>query len=212
VGSALAYRSIPLQSAYCAAKHAILGFTQSLRTELLHDDSGVAVTIVEMPAMNTPQFDWVRSRLPHRAQPVPPIYQPEVGARAVVWAATHPRREVKVGVSTLEAVYGTKVIPGIADRYLARYGYVSQQTDQPEDPSRPDNLFAPVDGDADHGARGRFNDRAHDSSLQAWADTRGRWVALGGAALVGIAVVARAARSNGRALTGARKSKVESRE
>ena len=188
VGSALAYRSIPLQSAYCAAKHAILGFTQSLRTELLHDASHVRVTIVEMPAMNTPQFDWVRSRLPRRAQPVPPIYQPEVGARAVVWAAAHPRREVKVGISTLEAVYGNKLMPGVADRYLARHAYEAQQTDEPENPSRPDNLFAPVDGD--HGAHGRFDGRAHAHSVQAWADTRGAWLTIAGAAVVGVAVVA----------------------
>jgi NAD(P)-dependent dehydrogenase (short-subunit alcohol dehydrogenase family) len=172
VGSALAYRGIPLQSAYCGAKHAIQGFTESLRCELYHDKSQVWVTMVQMPALNTPQFGWVRSRLPHKAQPVPPIYQPEVAARAVVWAAHHRRREVNVGMSTLAAVIGNKLMPGVLDRYLGRTGYKSQQTDEPEDAGRPDNLWRPVDGDGgDHGARGSFDEQARDGSAELWAVT-----------------------------------------
>src|SRR5262249_7764542 len=147
VGSALAYRSIPLQSAYCAAKHAVLGFTESLRTELLHEKSAVRVTMVQMPALNTPQFDWSKSRMPRRAQPVPPIFQPEVAADAIVWAAEHAPRELKVGLPTLVAVLGERVAPAIGDWYLARSGYRSQMTDEPEDPERPHNLWHPVSGD-----------------------------------------------------------------
>ena len=167
VGSALAYRGIPLQSAYCGAKHAIVGFTESLRTELLHDDSNVKVTMVHMPAMNTPQFDWVRSRLSKRPQPVAPIYQPEVAARAVRFAADHPRRRAYyVGLSTTLTVTANKFIPAVLDRYLARSGYDAQQTDEVEDPSRPDNLFSPVAGP--YGAHGRFDDRSHGRSPWTW--------------------------------------------
>ena len=158
VGSALAYRSIPLQSAYCAAKHAIVGFTDSLRTELLHDQSNVQVTVVEMPGMNTPQFDWAKTRLPRKPQPVPPIYQPEVGARAVYWAAHHHRREVLVGWPTVRAVWGQKFFPGLLDRYLARIGYAAQQYNGPIDPSRPNNLWQPVPGP--YGAHGDFDARS----------------------------------------------------
>ncbi|MEZ5318271.1 MAG: SDR family oxidoreductase [Vicinamibacterales bacterium] len=179
VGSALAYRGIPLQSAYCAAKHAIQGFCDSLRAELLHDGSGVTVGMVQLSAMNTPQFEWVRSRLPHRAQPVPPIYQPEVAAEAIVFAARTGRREVRVGLPAVEAIAGNKVAPGLADRYLAHQGYASQQTDEPEPPGRPDNLWAPVDGD--WAAHGRFDDRARAWSPQLWF-TRHRGALLGGAA------------------------------
>jgi short-subunit dehydrogenase len=164
VGSALAYRSIPLQAAYSAAKHAVVGFTDSLRTELLHDRSHVQVTMVQLPALNTPQFDWVRSRLPHRAQPVPPIYQPEVAARAIVRAIERPRREVLVGLPTVAVVQLQKLVPGLLDRYLAATGYKAQQTDQPEDPKRPDNLFRPVDAHEDEGAHGRFDARASSRS------------------------------------------------
>src|SRR5687767_9952429 len=129
VGSALAYRSIPLQAAYCAAKHAVTGFTESLRCELIHDESRVRVTEVHMPALNTPQFGWVKSRLPRKAQPVPPIYQPEVAAEAIYWAAHHNRRELLVGWSTMQAVWGNKLVPGLIDRYLARTGYEGQQHD-----------------------------------------------------------------------------------
>jgi NAD(P)-dependent dehydrogenase (short-subunit alcohol dehydrogenase family) len=168
VGSALAYRGIPLQSAYCAAKHAIQGFCDSLRAELLHDRSGVRLTMVQLPAMNTPQFEWVKSRLGHRAQPVPPIYQPEVAADAIVWASEHDRREIYVGGSTVAAIVGNKIAPGIGDRYLARNGYTSQQTDEPEPTDRPDNLWHPVDDARDFGAHGRFGDRAITSSSQVW--------------------------------------------
>jgi short-subunit dehydrogenase len=160
VGSALAYRSIPLQAAYCAAKHAVVGFTDSLRTELIHDGSHVQVTMVQLPALNTPQFDWVRSRLRRRAQPVPPIYQPEVAARAIVKALERPRREVLVGLPTVVAVQLQKVAPGLLDRYLAATAYKGQQTTQLEDPNRPDNLFRPVDEIVDEGAHGRFDRRA----------------------------------------------------
>jgi short-subunit dehydrogenase len=168
VGSALAYRSIPLQSAYCAAKHAVAGFTDALRCELIHDKSKIRLTMVQMPALNTPQFGWVKSRLPHKAQPVPPIFQPEVGARAIYWASHHHRREIYVGWSTVEAIIGNKLVPGIADRYLGRTGYESQQTSLPEDPQRPDNLWKPVSGD--HGAHGAFDARARKNSGQLWVD------------------------------------------
>jgi len=165
VGSALADRSIPLQSAYCGAKHAIRGFTDSLRSELLHNKSAVSITMVQLPAMNTPQFGWVKSRLPHKAQPVPPIYQPEVAAEAIVWAAHHSKREFYVGWPTVEAIVANKFFPGYLDRYLARNGYDSQQTDEPEDPDRPDNLWKPVPGD--FGAHGAFDDKARPSSVEA---------------------------------------------
>jgi hypothetical protein len=164
VGSALAYRSIPLQSAYCGAKHAIVGFTDSIRSELLHDQSNVHITAVMLPAMNTPQFSWCRTRLPRHPQPVPPIYQPEVAARAIVWAAQHKRREVYVGWPTVEAIYGQEVAPSFADHYLARHGFDSQQTSQPVSPERPDNLFEPVQGD--YAAHGIFDSRASSYSVQ----------------------------------------------
>ncbi len=186
VGSALAYRGIPLQSAYCGAKHAIQGFTESVRAELYHDRSKVWLTMVQMPAVNTPQFDWVLSRLPHQAQPVPPIYQPEVAARAIVWAATHRRRELWVGGSTAATLVANTVAPGLLDRYLGRTGYRSQQTDQPRDPNRPANLWAPVGGD--HGAHGRFDDRAHPHSPQLWATTHRRSIATA-AGLAGLAAL-----------------------
>jgi NAD(P)-dependent dehydrogenase (short-subunit alcohol dehydrogenase family) len=177
VGSALAYRSIPLQSAYCAAKHAVLGFTESLRTELLHDGSHVRLTVVHLPAVNTPQFDWVESRLPRRPQPVPPIYQPEVAARAICWAARHPRRELWVGLPTVAAIIGDKLAPGLLDRYLAMRGYNSQQTDEPADPTLPNNLWHPLEGD--FGAHGGFSDRAKPRSLQLWAATHKGLAAAG---------------------------------
>ena len=179
VGSALAYRAIPLQSAYCAAKHALAGFTESLRTELLHDHSAVHLTIVQLPALNTPQFDWSRSRMPRQPQPVPPIFQPEVAAEAIVWAATHRRRELYVGWPTVKAILGDKIAPGLLDRYLAQLGYDVQQTDEPVSPERPDNLFAPVPGD--HGAHGRFDASARSFSWQLWATTH-RSVVLAGLA------------------------------
>jgi short-subunit dehydrogenase len=166
VGSALAYRSIPLQSAYCAAKHAVLGFTESLRTELLHDKSKVHVTMVQLPALNTPQFEWVKSRLPNKPQPVPPIFQPEVAAKAIYWAAHQKRREVYVGGSTTDAILGEKLAPRLLDHYLAKTGYQSQQTDEKESPDRPSNLWTPVRGD--YAAHGSFDNCAHKRSWQLW--------------------------------------------
>ena len=181
VGSALAYRAIPLQAAYCAAKHAIEGFTESLRCELLHDNSGVRVTMVQLPALNTPHFDVVRSRLPRHPKPVPPIFEPEVAADAVVWAADHPRREVVVGFSTLRALLANKIAPGFLDRYLARSGYDSQQTDEAVEPDRPDNLWDPVPGD--RGAHGIFADEARRRSLQ-FSATKHRQALAGGVAVL----------------------------
>jgi short-subunit dehydrogenase len=175
IGSALAYRSIPLQSAYCAGKHAIAGFTDSLRCELIHDHSRVRVTMVQMPALNTPQFGWVKSRLKHKAQPVPPIFQPEVGARAVYWAAHHNRRELYVGMPTVEAIVGNKIAPALLDQYLGKTGFDSQQTNEPENPNRPNNLWSPVPGD--HGAHGSFDNRAHAQSYEQWTSRNRRWVA-----------------------------------
>jgi NAD(P)-dependent dehydrogenase (short-subunit alcohol dehydrogenase family) len=196
VGSALGERSIPLQSAYCGAKHAINGFTSSLRCELLHDKSNIKVTVVQMPAVNTPQFSWVRSRLPHQPQPVPPIYQPEVAARAVVFAADHPgRRQYWVGGTTAATILANRAAPGLLDRYLARTGYSSQQTDQAAEPDRADNLDEPVDGPAgsDHGAHGAFDDRSHHRSAQLWLSQHSRLIvsaAAGSALLAGSAVLA----------------------
>jgi NAD(P)-dependent dehydrogenase (short-subunit alcohol dehydrogenase family) len=176
VGSALAYRSIPLQAAYCASKHATLGFFSALRTELLHDKSHVRTVMVQMPALNTPQFGWCRSKLPRKAQPVPPIFQPEVAARALYYAAHHPwRREYFVGGSTVEAIFGNKVAPWLLDWYLARTGYQSQQYDGHEDPNRPDNLYEPVPGD--HGAHGAFDQRAKPQSWEFWAESHIGWLA-----------------------------------
>jgi NAD(P)-dependent dehydrogenase (short-subunit alcohol dehydrogenase family) len=187
VGSALAYRGIPLQAAYCGAKHAIQGFTESLRCELIHDKSNVRVTMVQMPALNTPQFRWVKSRLPHKAQPVPPIFQPEIAAEAIVYAATNERRELYVGWPTVKAIVGNKIAAGLLDRYLARTGYSAQQTSDPADPSRPHNLWAPVDDTHDHGAHGVFGSRARDWSAHVWANTHRGIVA---AATAGLATAA----------------------
>jgi NAD(P)-dependent dehydrogenase (short-subunit alcohol dehydrogenase family) len=186
VGSALAYRGIPLQSAYCAAKHAIEGFTESIRTELLHEHSRVRITMVQMPALNTPQFDWVLARLPRRPQPVAPIYEPEVGAEAVVHAAFHPRREMWVGGSTIATILANRVAPGLLDRYLGRTGYDGQQTDDPHDPDQPVNLWQPVAGD--HGAHGGFDRVAHDSSPALWMSRHRRWLVAGVAAAAFTAV------------------------
>lgn len=164
VGSALAYRSIPLQSAYCGAKHAVKGFTDSIRSELIHDHSGVRITMVQLPALNTPQFGWAKTRLPNHPQPVPPIFQPELAAEAIVRAAHHHRREWAVGWPVAKAILGNKVIPGLLDRYLAGKGYTGQQTDAPVDPNRLDNLWEPVPGDG--GAYGIFGKGAKRSSLQ----------------------------------------------
>lgn len=184
VGSALAYRSIPLQSAYCGAKHAVQGFVDSVRSELIHDGSDVHITTVQLPAVNTPQFSWIKSRMPRHPQPIPSIYQPEVIARAIHWAAHHRRREVCVGWPTVKAIMGNKFIPGVLDHYLAWIGYSAQQTDQPIDPDRPNNLFAPLPGD--YGANGRFDEGAREGSLQFWLNRHRGWL---GAAAVGAAAV-----------------------
>jgi NAD(P)-dependent dehydrogenase (short-subunit alcohol dehydrogenase family) len=179
VGSALAYRGIPLQSAYCGAKHAIQGFNESLRCELLHDKSNVHVTMVQLPAVNTPQFDWVLSRLPKPAQPVPPIYQPEVAARAVVHAADRPqRREYWVGGSTVGTLIANAVAPGLLDRYLGRTGFSSQQVDRAEPAHRATNLWKPADGEDGHDytSHGSFDDRAKTRSAQLWASQNHGWV------------------------------------
>jgi NAD(P)-dependent dehydrogenase (short-subunit alcohol dehydrogenase family) len=187
VGSALAYRGIPLQSAYCGAKHAIQGFHEALRCELLHDKSNVHVTMVQMPAVNTPQFDWVLSRLPRHAQPVPPIYQPEFAAQAILYAADHPkRREYWVGSSTMGTLAANAVAPGLLDRYLARTGYKSQQTDRSQDADAPVNLWQPADGSGGHdfGAHGDFDDTAKDRDPQLWASQHHGVLAAGAGGLL----------------------------
>ena len=188
VGSALAYRAIPLQSAYCASKHAIQGFTESLRTELIHDNSKVHVTMVHLPAVNTPQFSWNKTRLPRHPQPAPPIYQPEIMADAIYYAAHANRREVTIGLPAVEAIYGNKIAPGLGDWYLGRTGYESQMTDEPVDPNRPDNLWQPVEGD--RGAHGIFDDRSYTYSPQAWANTHPTLTAVAGVGiLAGVAAL-----------------------
>jgi NAD(P)-dependent dehydrogenase (short-subunit alcohol dehydrogenase family) len=179
VGSALAYRSIPLQSAYCASKHAIRGFTDSLRSELLHDGTNIHVTMVQLPAINTPQFEWSRTRFDRHPQPVPPIYQPEVAAEAIVFASHARRREIFVGARNAGLIWGNKVAPWLGDRYLAYRGYEEQFTDEPIGPDRPDNLFEPAPGD--WAAHGPFDDRSASRSLQVWANEhRGALLAAAG--------------------------------
>jgi NAD(P)-dependent dehydrogenase (short-subunit alcohol dehydrogenase family) len=177
VGSALAYRAIPLQSAYCGAKFAVRGFTDSVRTELMHRKSRVWVTMVQLPGVNTPQFNWCLSKLPNHPMPVPPIYQPEVPAEAVYHAAHHRRREYYVGGSTVVVILGNKVAPWLADRYLARTGFSSQQMqDRPVGPDRPANLFEPVDELA--ATHGIFDDQAKTRSVQMWASTHRSMIAM----------------------------------
>lgn len=197
IGSALAYRAIPLQSAYCASKLAIRGFTDSLRSELLHDGSHVRLSMVQLPAVNTPQFEWARSRMPRRPQPVPPIYSPALIAEAVVWTAEHMPRELTIATSALKAIIGQKLIPGLLDHYLARTGYDAQQTDQPSRSDRPDNLFQPVVGD--YGADGPFAEQASSQSLELWLRMHRRSLLVaGGAAVAGLGTIwaLGAARSN----------------
>lgn len=182
VGSALAYRGIPLQSAYCGAKHAIQGFADSVRTELLHDKSDVRICMVQMPAMNTPQFSWTANKLPNNPQPVPPIYQPEVGAKAVYWAAHHRRREIFVGKPTVTAILGNKIAPQLGDWYLSRTGYEAQQTGEPAE-NQPSNLWEPLPGD--HGAHGPFDDRALALSAQAGLSLNRKWI-FAGAGIIGL--------------------------
>ncbi len=201
VGSALAYRGIPLQSAYCASKHAIQGFFDSLRTELMHDNSQVKVSTVNLPAVNTPQFSWNKTKLPKQPQPVPPIYQPEIIADAIHYAAHADRREVTVGYPAVKAIYGNKIAPGYADRVLARSGYEMQMTDELVDPDRPNNLWEPVEGD--RGAHGIFDDRAYSYSPQAWANTHPGMAALAGVGiLAGVAGVAALMRRNSKEQNG----------
>ncbi|MFF4818560.1 SDR family oxidoreductase [Kitasatospora sp. NPDC001309] len=195
VGSAIAYRGIPLQTAYSGAKHAIQGWHEALRCELLATGSGVRVTMVQLPAVNTPQFDWVLNRLRGRARPVPPVHQPELAARAVRYAADHPgRREYWVGASTAATLLANAVAPGLLDRYLARNGVDAQQDDQPRRDQDPDNLWTPADDDADHGAHGRFDAEARERSAQLWASQHHGLLAAGGAALLGAAAVGALAR------------------
>ena len=193
VGSALAYRGVPLQTAYCGAKHAIQGFHEALRCELLHERSNVHVTMVQMPAVNTPQFSWVLSRLPRHPQPVPPIYQPETVAGMVLFAADHPRRrEYWVGSSTAATLAVNALFPGLLDRYLARTGFDSQQTSRPHDPDAPANLFAAADDDGgqDFGSHGEFDARSHTRDPQLWASRHhGTLAAVGVAALAGAAAL-----------------------
>ncbi len=189
VGSALAYRGIPLQSAYCASKHAVQGFNDSLRAELLRDDPGVALSMVQLPAVNTPQFSWVRTRLPRHPQPVPPIFAPEVAARAILWAADHGPRELNVGGPTWRARLGNVLLPGLLDRMLARDGYDSQQTGTPIDPSAwRDNVDRPRDDETDHGAEGVFTDRARSRSAALWVSAHKP--ALSAAGLLTVALAA----------------------
>lgn len=182
VGSALAYRSIPLQAPYCGAKHAIAGFTDSIRSELLHEKKNIHICMVQLPAMNTPQFNWCKTTLPRHPQPVPPIFEPEVAANAIVYAAWHKRRQIYVGWPTVKAIWGNKLVPQYADRYLARMGYDAQQTDQPVSPDRPNNLFHAVPGDA--GAHGIFGDRSSNTSIETWASLHKRPLSI---AAVGLA-------------------------
>ncbi|MBW3603466.1 MAG: SDR family oxidoreductase [Actinobacteria bacterium] len=193
VGSAMAYRSIPLQSPYCGAKHAIKGVTESIMTELRHRGSNVHLAMVQLPGLNTPQFTWGRTKLDKQTMPVPPIFQPEVAADAIHWAAHHRRREVYVGTSTVYTILGEKFAPWLADRYLARTAYSGQQTDQPLDPTDHDNLYEPASGD--RGAHGPFDDQAHDVSPQLWLTKHRGPVALGVAALSAAAAAAVARRA-----------------
>jgi NAD(P)-dependent dehydrogenase (short-subunit alcohol dehydrogenase family) len=181
VGSALAYRSIPLQSVYCGAKHAIVGFTDSIRSELLHDDIAIDLVCVHLPAVNTPQFSWCLNKMPYEPEPVPPMFQPEVIADAIFRAAHHPRREIYLAWPTVKAVFAQRLAPGYTDRYLARHGFSAQTTGEPRDPARPANLFVPVPGD--HGAHGRFDAQARDRDLIAPVTAR-----LGAAGVTAIAV------------------------
>jgi NAD(P)-dependent dehydrogenase (short-subunit alcohol dehydrogenase family) len=193
VGSALAYRGIPLQSAYCGSKHAIKGFFESVRSELLHDGSHVRLSLVDLPAVNTPQFDHCRTRLPKQPQPVPPIYQPEVAADAIAWAARSGEREVYVGAPTWKTIWGERIAPGVGDHYLAKNGYSGQQADEPVNGDRPDNLFEPVEGDP--GAHGRFEDGTRERSPLLWLGKHRR--AIGLAALAGLGATAAAAIGRG---------------
>jgi NAD(P)-dependent dehydrogenase (short-subunit alcohol dehydrogenase family) len=196
VGSALAFRGIPLQSSYCGAKHAVQGFTESLRTELLHDRSHIWVTMVHLPASNTPQFNWVKSRLPRKPQPYPPVFQPEVAAEAIYYAAHHRRREMFVGWPTLQTVIGNRLVPGFVDRFLANTGYEGQQYNGRVGPDRQDNLWKPVPHD--FGAHGDFDRQAKSFSLLVWADMHQKLVAMGISTIAGLALILSRAISKGK--------------
>ncbi|MEO8883495.1 MAG: SDR family oxidoreductase [Devosia sp.] len=186
VGSALAYRSVPLQSIYCGAKAAIRGFTDSLRSEIIHDNLDVHLTMVDLPAINTPQFDWALNKMGRKAKPVAPIFQPEMPAHAIFFAATHKRRDVWVGWPTVKAILANRIAPGLIDRYLASAGYSGQLADLPTDPDAPGNLFEPVTGD--YSAHGRFDDQARDHSWEMFTDRHK--ATFFGVAAIGLAVVA----------------------
>ncbi|MGI4800992.1 MAG: SDR family oxidoreductase [Janthinobacterium lividum] len=187
VGSALAYRSVPLQSVYCGAKAAIRGFTDSLRSEIIHDKLSVHITMVDLPAVNTPQFDWAMNKMGRKAQPVPPIYQPEVPARAIFFAATHKRRDVWVGFPTVKAILANRIAPGLIDRYLAKAGYAGQLTDIPEPADAPANLFEPVPGA--YGAHGRFDKRRPRTGSWEMFTDRHKMALLGVLAVIGVTVL-----------------------
>lgn len=186
IGSDVAYRAIPLQSAYSGAKHAILGFTDSVRTELIHYNSKIRISMIQIPGVNTPQFSWCKSNLPDFPQPVPPIYEPEVVAEAATYIADHYRRELFVSWMSIAVIQLNKFFPAFADWYLGKTGFKSQMTNKPTSPNRPDNLYHPVDKDRDYGARGVFSDRAHSSSSQLWLDPHPGLLALAGAALMSL--------------------------
>ncbi len=196
VGSTLAYRGIPLQTAYCGAKHAIQGFTEALRSELIHNKSNVQLTMVQLPAVNTPQFTWGRNKLPRKAQPVPPIYQPELVAEAVYWAAHRKKRQLYIGGSTLIVIMGNKFFAKFGDWYLAKTGYDSQMRPDPRDPEQPNNLFNPVDSTQDYGAHGAFDDRSTNRSYELWAAEHkgivaGALAGVGGLAAAGLLLATR---------------------
>ena len=186
VGSALAYRSIPLQSAYCGAKHAMVGFTDSLRSELIHDGSHVHVTVVHMPAINTPQFSWCKSRMPRKAQPVPPIFQPEVCAEAVYWTAHQRHREVFVGWPTVQAIWAQRLVPGLADHFAAKLAWDGQMYDGARDPNQPIDLFEPVPGH--QGAHGAFDERSRANSWELQLTMCASSVASAASSLAGLAL------------------------
>jgi len=196
VGSALAFRSIPLQSAYCASKHAIQGFTESVRSELIHDKSKVRVSVVNMPALNTTQFVWTKNKMPKRARPTGTIYQPEIAADAILFAAEHNRREIMVGYTTVEATLGEKIIPGALDHYLAKAAWEGSLVDEPADPDQPDNFWKPVT--EDKGAHGPFDTQAQNFSPQLWAVKHKPAVVGGLIAGAGLAVLAGRRLWNGR--------------
>jgi NAD(P)-dependent dehydrogenase (short-subunit alcohol dehydrogenase family) len=191
VGSALSYRAIPLQAAYCGAKFGMRGFTDSVRVELMAKKSRVWITMVQLPGLNTPQFNWCHTKLPNHPMPVPPIFQPEVAAQAIVWASQHRRKEVYVGRSTVIAIIGDKLASAAADRYLARTGYGSQLTEEPDDDGRPDNLLEPLDAEIDRGMHGRFDDRATDGDPQTWFVTHRRLATSAAAGAAALAWLAR---------------------